>query len=227
MGHLLTYAEVFGPRPEDLVYEVGEVFGASTRQENNPYGPTGQRNRVGGYLEYNLANRRAFVSYFNPLMPGSLVATDLMVLSSHFNDNHPRYRLLPPCLLWPNMCRTLGFLGAVMRATSVTVTIASAYRSSYINRRSDGKPESRHLHFSALDLLLDDSERFRTYLEHYWWERGNNVKLGLGLYASGRTHIDTHTRPTRARWPRGRGHSRREAERRFIRMFGASMTLVP
>jgi len=227
LDQLMTYAQVFGPKPQDLIYEEQEIFGPARRSERHPYGPTNERRGSGGFLEYNMVNRRRFVRYFNPQMPSDILPQDLLVLSSTWTRRYPRYRILPPSDLWQNMACTLQFLEVVLRKTGVTVGIQSAYRSGYINNHSGGARSSQHLNFSALDLSpISNVNRFRIYLEHYWWEHGNgSVKLGLGLYNSGRTHIDTNTRSNRARWPEGRGHSRAEARQRFGQEFGTNTTL--
>jgi hypothetical protein len=201
---LPTFAEIFGPDPDELLIEAGEIFGAATRNERDPYGPTGTRDRRGGYLEYSHANRADFTRYFNPLMPTPRIPRDLMVLSTDFpprTGRYREYRILPPRSLWPNMAKTLELIREVRARTGASINIESVYRSFFVNRKAGGASGSKHLDFSALDLTVAaaDLPRVRAYLEHYWWEKGDAIKLGLNFYPTGRFHIDTHTRRGRTR----------------------------
>ena len=194
---LPTYAETNGPNPDDLIFEEGEIFGPERRKENHPYGPTGTKEGTGGYLEYNLANKTEFTKYFNPLMPRWLVPADLIMLSSTFEKKpYNKYRVLPPKSLWPKMAKTLKVLDKVQKATNAKFEIRSAYRSEYVNKISKGSNSSKHMGFCALDISPsnNDQKKVRAYLEHFWWEKGDELKLGLGYYSLNRFHIDTHER---------------------------------
>ena len=193
-----TFAETNGPDPDDFIFEEGEIFGPERRNEKHPYGPTGTKEGTGGYLEFNLANKIEFTKYFNPLMPMWLVPADLMILSSTFEKRkrYKKYRLLPPKSLWPKMAKTLKVLDKVQKATNAKFDIRSAYRSKYVNEISKGSTGSKHLRFCALDITpaKNDQKKVRAYLEHLWWEKGDDLKLGLGYYSLNRFHIDTHER---------------------------------
>ena len=192
-----TYAETDGPDPVNFIFEESEIFGPEMRKENHAYGPTGSKTGTGGYLEFNLANKTAFTNYFNPLMPMWLVPADLMILSSTFEKKpYDNYRVLPPKDLWPKMAKTLEVLTEVQEATNAVFEIRSAYRSKYVNKISKGSTKSKHMIFCALDITpaVNDQKKVRAYLEHLWWEKGDDLKLGLGYYSLRRFHIDTHER---------------------------------
>lgn len=162
------------------------------RSETHEEGPTGEKSGRGGFLEYNSANFDRFKNHFKDHMPSGLSPEDLLVLSTTFTRRYPRYRLLPPTDLWPNMLPTLELLDIVQHTTGVTMQIASAYRSSCINRKSRGSNGSKHLDFAALDILPQaDKSKVRAFLKHYWWEQGRANGLGLGYYSLNRFHIDT------------------------------------
>jgi len=192
-----TYAEAHGPDPDGFVFEEGEIFGPETRKESHTYGPTGTKAGTGGYLEFNLANKIEFTKYFNPLMPMWLVPANLMILSSTFEKPpYKMYRVLPPKDLWPKMAKTLDVLNKVQKATNAKFEIRSAYRSKYVNKISKGSTNSKHMRFCALDITpaVNDRKKVRAYLEHFWWEKGGDLKMGLGYYSLKRFHIDTHER---------------------------------
>jgi|GEM_PF-2767871 len=226
-----TYAETNGPNPDNFLFEEGEIFGPEVRKENHPYGPTGTKQGNGGYLEFSLANRIEFTNFFNPVMPNWLVPDNLLILSTTFTKSpYKMYRVLPPRSLWPKMAKTLGVIDKIQKATNAKFEIRSAYRSKYVNRISKGSKRSKHLDFCALDITPADADqkKVRAYLEHFWWEKGDDLKLGLGYYSLRRFHIDTYERNRKQRgWKGNDAHSKPSklaAKQNYERYFTEALT---
>jgi hypothetical protein len=103
---------------------------------------------------------------------------------------------------WHEILPTLKLLRDEVIPVTGPLEVVSAYRTPQINRCVNGASQSRHLSFSALDLVATDrSDRHRLFADLCAMHRrvGRATGMGLGAYfdpkdsergASGRFHID-------------------------------------
>ncbi|MHA3061107.1 MULTISPECIES: D-Ala-D-Ala carboxypeptidase family metallohydrolase [unclassified Acinetobacter] len=104
--------------------------------------------------------------------------------------------------LWENQVATLRvfkYLVATKVLTDFEVT--SVYRDMPTNHCAGGANSSRHLFNSAIDFRIGEKypqprdlafiENTKFKLCQFWTQYGQNLNMGLGLYASGQIHIDT------------------------------------
>jgi len=105
----------------------------------------------------------------------------------------PKYAM-PDREHWNSMLNTLVFLKYDLIPYIGDVRVLSGFRTPHYNQLAGGAGKSRHLTFSALDLRpVADIERSKLHgiLQNRWHNLGGEYKLGLGLYANSRFHIDT------------------------------------
>jgi hypothetical protein len=101
---------------------------------------------------------------------------------------------IPPDSLWPEIVATLEVLRDDVVPAVGTIEVVSAFRSVAYNEVAGGAKRSKHLQFSAVDIIpLDDIDRneLHTRLKTVWEEQGPSKEIGLGLYDGVRFHIDT------------------------------------
>ncbi len=110
--------------------------------------------------------------------------------------------VLPPRRLWPNILPALRLLRDKVIPVVGRVEVASAYRDPTLNACSQGARGSRHLDFSALDLVpLDQPDAVTSFrrLCAAWRNAGPSSRWGLGGYLDletpqhnrvGRFHVD-------------------------------------
>ena len=100
----------------------------------------------------------------------------------------------PPQRVWKDMTQTLKVLKDYVIPIIGEVEIVSGFRSKIYNQHAGGASRSRHLHFSAIDVVpmqeIQREELHRRLLS-LWQQHGQSLKLGLGLYSKLRFHIDT------------------------------------
>jgi len=84
--------------------------------------------------------------------------------------------------------------------------------------------------FCALDITPADTDqkKVRAYLEHFWWEKGDALKLGLGYYSLRRFHIDSHERNRKqAGWAGNDANakpSKKVAKKNYEKYFSSPLT---
>lgn len=102
---------------------------------------------------------------------------------------------IPPEPEWPHVVPTLRLVrGEVVPAVG-PVEVVSGYRTREYNERAGGARASRHLAFDAVDLApAGELQRARLHqrLDGVWRGPGRRRRMGLGLYAGTRFHVDTH-----------------------------------
>ena len=100
----------------------------------------------------------------------------------------------PPRSAWKNMTNTLRVLKHHIIPNIGEVEVVSGFRSTIYNRQAGGASRSRHLHFSAIDVIPTQEiqrEELHKRLLTLWEQHGQSLELGLGLYSKLRFHIDT------------------------------------
>ncbi len=110
-------------------------------------------------------------------------------------DEHrqPRYAVPAPSL-WPNMVLTLKLLDRFIIPAVGPIKVVSGFRTQAYNSVAGGARRSKHLEFSALDLIPATNLTRNTLhnrLQKVWKVHGNQLSMGLGLYQGIRFHIDT------------------------------------
>lgn len=102
---------------------------------------------------------------------------------------------IPSSTLWPNILPTLKVIRDIIVPKIGPVTVVSGFRESEYNERAGGAKSSRHLLFSAVDMIPDremDRSSLKNSLLELWQNKGSDLKIGLGLYSRNRFHIDTN-----------------------------------
>ena len=109
---------------------------------------------------------------------------------------------IPPREVWTNIIPTLQILKQLVDHKILDdFTVTSVYRNFNLNRCAGGADSSRHVFNAALDFrigsahpLADEQviiQQTKNKLCHFWQEQGMNLQMGLGVYASGKIHIDS------------------------------------
>lgn len=110
--------------------------------------------------------------------------------------------VLPPRRFWPNILPALRLVRDKVVPVVGRVEVASTYRDPTLNACSRGARGSRHLSFSALDIIpLDQPDAVTSFrkLCAAWRAAGPSSRWGLGGYLdlgrpqqnrSGRFHVD-------------------------------------
>ncbi|TGM59803.1 peptidase M15 [Leptospira adleri] len=102
---------------------------------------------------------------------------------------------IPPRDLWPNILPTLRVIRDLILPEIGPVTVVSGFRDAEYNVKAGGAKSSRHLLFSAVDLVPNreiDRIELHNRLLNLWQKKGPEKKIGLGLYSRNRFHIDTN-----------------------------------
>ncbi len=101
---------------------------------------------------------------------------------------------IPDRSLWPKMVSTLKLMQRFIIPAVGPVEVVSGFRTEKYNLQAGGAPRSKHLEFSALDVVpqstTDRAELHRKLLS-LWRLHGPQLAMGLGLYSNNRFHIDT------------------------------------
>lgn len=109
---------------------------------------------------------------------------------------------IPNKELWNNQIATLRVFKYLIATKVLTdFEVTSVYRDLPTNQCAGGANSSRHLFNSAIDfrigpqypqgsdLAFIDDTKFK--LCQFWYQYGQSLNMGVGLYASGQIHIDT------------------------------------
>lgn len=102
---------------------------------------------------------------------------------------------VPPRKMWPGMVKTLRVLRDDVIPQTGPVEVVSGFRTRVFNKCAGGAKSSRHLFFEAVDVVPNRSwsrDDLHQTLDKVWTAGGRKTKLGLGLYAGVRFHVDTH-----------------------------------
>ena len=110
---------------------------------------------------------------------------------------------VPSPELWDNALPTLKILQYLVDTQVLRdFEITSVYRDYSLNLCAGGAAGSKHVYNSAIDfrlgpvsghtttdyLRIEDTKR---KLCDFWYQYGQTLNMGLGVYASGQIHIDT------------------------------------
>jgi Peptidase M15 len=93
--------------------------------------------------------------------------------------------IIPPRHLWGNMVPALRLVERRVIPMVGRVEVVSVYRSADLNRCARGAPASRHLKFSALDMIAPMQPDGRTLFAKLcasWKAAGPKSSWGLGAY---------------------------------------------
>lgn len=101
---------------------------------------------------------------------------------------------IPPDTLWPRAVNTLKVLRDDVVPAVGPIEVVSAYRTPAYNEVAGGASRSKHLEFSAVDVIPQeeiDRDELHSKLKAVWNDQGPAKEIGLGLYDGVRFHIDT------------------------------------
>ena len=101
---------------------------------------------------------------------------------------------VPPRAIWPEIVPTLRYIRSHVVPAVGPVRVVSGYRDPVANNCFKGAKASRHLHFAALDLEPTgkiDRAALIAKLCPLHAASGAANRVGLGIYAATRFHIDT------------------------------------
>jgi len=110
---------------------------------------------------------------------------------------------IPNRELWNNQLATIRIFKYLVASKILTdFEVTSVYRDLPLNQCAGGANSSRHLFNSAIDFRIGPEfpqpedyafiENTKFKLCQFWSQHGQSFNMGLGLYASGQIHIDTH-----------------------------------
>lgn len=110
--------------------------------------------------------------------------------------------MVPNRELWQNQLPTLKVFKYLVATNVLTdFEVTSVYRDLPLNQCAGGASSSRHLYNSAIDFRIGAAypqpqdyvfiESTKMKLCRFWSQYGQELNMGLGLYASGQIHIDT------------------------------------
>lgn len=110
---------------------------------------------------------------------------------------------VPSPELWGNSIPTLKIIQYLVDTNVLRdFEVTSVYRDYSLNICAGGAAGSKHVYNSAIDFRLGSEystsaqeliliEDTKIKLCNFWRDYGQNLNMGLGLYASGQIHIDT------------------------------------
>ncbi len=102
----------------------------------------------------------------------------------------------PPEEVWSNIVPTLRIIRDQVTPAVGAVRVVSAYRDETFNTCLRGATLSAHRAFYALDLVPEDRRVTREQLMQalcpIYAREGRRLRLGLGIYAGVRFHVDAH-----------------------------------
>lgn len=109
---------------------------------------------------------------------------------------------VPPQELWGNIVPTLKILNRLVDEKILTqFSVTSVYRNFKLNQCAKGAPSSKHIFNAALDFRIGDEnpdlnqqlmiQERKAKLCQFWLDSGEELHMGLGVYASGQIHIDS------------------------------------
>ena len=106
----------------------------------------------------------------------------------------------PPEDWWPRIVPALKVAEDIRAHLGHPLIIGNGFRPPAENKRAGGARRSQHLFFRAIDLDLPRKSKTREHQEEFYeiaaaifLERGEDLKMGLGLYRpwrGSRVHID-------------------------------------
>lgn len=110
--------------------------------------------------------------------------------------------MVPSREIWSNQLPTLKVFKYLVASRVLTeFEVTSVYRDLTLNQCAGGAGSSRHLFNSAIDFRIGPEfpqsgdyafiENSKFKLCQFWKNHGQDLNMGLGLYASGQIHIDT------------------------------------
>lgn len=101
---------------------------------------------------------------------------------------------IPPRDQWAGIVPTLKTLRDEVLPLTGPVIVVSGFRTESYNALAGGAKGSRHKWFEAVDVVPTGCwarSSLQQTLLAFWERRGPELRLGLGLYAGTRFHIDT------------------------------------
>lgn len=119
---------------------------------------------------------------------------ELLQQGTDWTRNRQQRYSIPDENFWPNMVATLKLLDRFVIPAVGPVKVLSGFRSPSYNLAAGGAPRSRHLNFSALDVIPKlnlTRNTLHNQLDKIWSIHGGQLNMGLGLYGEKRFHIDT------------------------------------
>ena len=157
--------------------------------------PTDEQFRSFLSVPGNDSEYRGLVAFLRKEGVGDVVPVEhLLRQGTDWEKVHRTPFAIPPRELWNNAVQTLLVLRDFVIPLVGPVEVVSGYRTVAYNSVAGGAKRSKHLEFSAVDLLpLRETNRadLHAKLKAMWKEKGPDDEIGLGLYDHLRFHIDT------------------------------------
>lgn len=99
---------------------------------------------------------------------------------------------LPPPPQWPAVVAVLRLLQSLQQEGALQAfEVLSGHRPAALNACAGGAPRSAHLVAFAVDIApLQPADALARVCD-FWQRSGEPLRMGLGLYPSGRLHLDT------------------------------------
>lgn len=99
---------------------------------------------------------------------------------------------VPPATQWPSVLTVLRLLrGLQAEGALAAYEVHSGYRNPALNACAGGAARSAHLLAFAVDLTPQRPADALARVCTFWLQRGEGLRMGLGLYPNGRLHLDT------------------------------------
>ncbi|WP_287907193.1 D-Ala-D-Ala carboxypeptidase family metallohydrolase [Acinetobacter sp.] len=109
---------------------------------------------------------------------------------------------VPPPELWRNVIPTLRILDQLIEQHILhDFTVTSVYRNLNLNRCANGASASKHIFNAALDFRIGSEtpdlkeliliQNTKVRICQFWYDYGQQLNMGLGVYPSGQVHIDS------------------------------------
>lgn len=151
----------------------------------------------------NLYQVRQYEKFLDNNQVGNIIPSYELLRSARDwqKCGHAEYSV-PPQELWANQIPTLKIFKYLIASKVLTdFTVTSVYRNMALNRCAGGAASSKHVMNSAIDFRIGpqypqasdymEIENTKFKLCRFWYQYGQSLNMGLGLYASGQIHIDT------------------------------------
>lgn len=151
----------------------------------------------------NLRQVREYEKFLEQNQVGNIIPSYELLRSARDWEKCGREEFtVPPSELWANQIPTLRVFKYLIASKVLTdFTVTSVYRDLALNRCAGGATSSRHVMNSAIDFRVGpeypqatdyvDIENTKFRLCRFWYQYGQSLNMGLGLYASGQIHVDT------------------------------------
>jgi hypothetical protein len=99
-----------------------------------------------------------------------------------------------PAAQWNNIVQTLSFVKNEVQPAIGDVEALSGFRNKHLNQCSNGKPQSAHRMFFAMDLVpaveIERGQMIARLCSAHS-RRGADYRTGLGFYTGSRFHVDS------------------------------------